>query len=253
MKIRRILFLITICFFSIASFSSIAASKPFNPTQTKAIQQITKKYLLENPEILMQMSKNLQTNQINKAILGVETLLFGSKESPILGDKKGTINLVEFFDYQCSHCKRMEPIIEDLSKIYPKVRFVMKEFPIFGESSMYASSAALASVKQGKYKIFHEALMKTKGRLSKDKVIKVAKSVGLNIETLKQDMKSPAIEKELKDNYLIAQKLGINGTPAFIVGAYPQNKAVTYQLVPGGTTQAKLAALLKKALKQAKQ
>src|SRR5207244_1545425 len=111
------------------------------------------------------------------------------------GNPKGDITLVEFFDYNCGYCKSMFPSVMETLKEDGKIRFVLKEFPILGPSSMTASKAALASVKQGKYADFHVALMSHKGSLSDDTIMKIAKDTGLDVPRLQTDMKSDEVTK----------------------------------------------------------
>ena len=103
-----------------------------------------------------------------------------------------------------------------LTKADPKVRVVMKEFPIFGEASAMAAKAAMASVKQGKYWEYHTALMREK-QVSKDNLFQIAERVGLNVAKLKTDMADPKLEEALKETTQLAQALSIEGTPGFIV------------------------------------
>ncbi len=208
---------------------------PFSASQTKAIEKITHDYLMKNPQILIQMSKKLQEDQVQNAVGSNAKQIFDAPETPVVGNKSAKINVVEFFDYQCPHCKRMGPIIDKLLAKHKNVRFVFKEFPIFGKVSMLASSAALASQRQDKYMKFHDALMESTGRLNEKRIMSIAKGVGLDITRLKKDMKSPAIAQELRANMMLAQGLGVNGTPAFVIGVYPNSKKQAYQLIPGAT------------------
>jgi protein-disulfide isomerase len=94
---------------------------------------------------------------------------------------------------------------------------VMKEFPIFGEGSEYAAKAALASVKQGKYWQFHQALFAAPSKVTPQVVDQIAQEQGLDLAKLKSDMKDPAILATMQKNQLLAQSLAINGTPGFVI------------------------------------
>lgn len=229
------------------TFGFAQAANTFNASQTQAIQKIIHDYLLSNPKILVEASQALQDQQVQNGIRKNAKALFASSVSPVIGNLKGQVSVVEFFDYQCPHCKQMTGNVDKLIKKNPNVRYIFKEFPIFGKSSQEAASAALASAKQGKYMAFHDALMETKGRLNMTKILAVAKKVGLNTAKLEKDMANPAIKAELRNNYLLAQELGIMGTPAFVVGPYPEVKGAKYGFVPGATTLAKLQGLINKA------
>jgi len=98
------------------------------------------------------------------------------------------------------------------------LRFVYKEFPVLGPASVTAAHAALAAQRQGKYEALHTVLMAAKGQITEDTIYKVAGSVGLDVDRLKQDMTAPEIEQELKANLALAEALNIRGTPGFIIG-----------------------------------
>jgi protein-disulfide isomerase len=110
------------------------------------------------------------------------------------------------------------PSLQALLKEDQKLRFLYKEMPVLGPQSVTAAHAALAAERQGKYEAFHNAMMATKGQITDETVYKVAGSVGLDLERLKQDMSAPEIGQALKTNLALADALNIRGTPGFIVG-----------------------------------
>src|SRR5205823_3690220 len=144
--------------------------------------------------------------------------LLRDNTSPVGGNASGDVTIVEFFDYACPHCKAAEPSVAQLVRDDAKVRVVYKELPILGDASVAAARAALAAHAQGKYQAFHDALMKVPGAPNEATVFRVASEVGLDVERLKKDMASPDIAATLQKNYTLAQSLGINGTPAFVIG-----------------------------------
>ena len=230
-----------------------AQDNQFNPKQKTAIQKIVHEYIVTNPEVLVEASRALQQKQqqnmvqnARQAIQANAKQLFNN-QSPVAGNKQGKVNLVEFFDYQCIHCKQMVGVIGGLIKTNSDLRVVYKEFPIFGPNSQYAAAAALAANKQGKYHALHNALMAEKNKLNKDSVLRIAKKVGLDTEQLQKDMKDPAIKKELEANLDLAKKLGLGGTPAFVVAANPLKDAMKAFFVPGAASQAMLQGLIKQA------
>jgi len=239
-----------------SSWVFAADQAQFNPEQKAAIEKIVHDYLVTNPNVLIEASQALRSQeqqkmlkQAEKAITQNAKQLFNAKLSPVVGNKKGNVTLVEFFDYQCIHCKQMTSVIKQLKTNDKKLRIVYKEFPIFGANSQFAAKAAIASVKQGKYAAFHNALMNVKQALNKDKVMQIAKSVGLNTKRLAKDMKDPAIQKELDANLKLAQKMGIIGTPAFVVAKNPFKKSQKAYFVPGATSKAMLQNLISEARK----
>lgn len=230
----------------LASSSAMAAN--FNADQTKEIQQIVHDYLVQKPQVLIEASQALQKEQMSamqktadKAISANTKALFANAANPSVGNANGDVTVIEFMDYQCAHCKEMGPIMDTLVQGDGKIRVVYKELPIFGPTSEYAAKAAIASVKQGKYAAFHSALMKDQNPLTKDEVMKIAKSVGLNTDQLAKDAEDPAIAAQLKDNFNLAQALGLMGTPAIIIG---DNEGKKTLFIPGTTSQQNMQQMI---------
>ena len=183
------------------------------------------------------MTAKMQT-QARQLISANHTALVSAAGSPVAGSIKGNTTLIEFFDYQCVHCREMAPILEKIMKEDPNLRVVYKEFPIFGESSNFAAEAALAAAKQGKYPAFHSALMTADKKLDKAEILALAKKAGLNVKQLQKDMASPEIAAEIKANMALARAMNISGTPAFIITptVTPAGKAdAASVMIPGST------------------
>jgi protein-disulfide isomerase len=144
--------------------------------------------------------------------------IFDDPTTPVGGNPKGDVTIVEFFDYRCPYCKRVQPELQALLDQDRKLRFIYKELPILGPASVIAARAALAAQRQGKYEAFHAAMMGTKGQITEDTVDKIAESVGLDIDWLRQDMAAPEIVQALRANLVLANALNIHGTPGFIIG-----------------------------------
>ncbi len=229
----------------------------FNLQQQQAIEKIIQNYIIKNPEVLQKASEALAIKQredmmskAKAAIQANKTQLF-SEQNPTVGNKDGNIVVVEFFDYQCGHCKKMRNVIEKLIHADKNVKVIFKEFPIFGANSMYATRAALASQAQGKYLVFHDALLGQQTPLTKDKVLAAAKSVGLNVQKLEKAMKDKKWDAEIKANFELASKLGINYTPAVIIannknmkGSAKSNGKFPALLIPGEVNLANLKSAI---------
>ncbi|MFV3128634.1 DsbA family protein [Niveispirillum sp. KHB5.9] len=208
-----------------ATLPALPVSAADKPLDKAAVEQIVRDYLLANPEILLEAMEALEKKQqaegdkaVTEALKSNRTALEQSAMSPVGGNPKGDVTLVEFFDYNCGYCKRTHPERSAAVKGDGKVRIVYKEFPILAPSSKEAAKAALAANKQGKYEAFHTALMTHEGRLDSDAIRATAKEVGLDLKKLEQDMGDPAIEAEIKANMELARKLNIRGTPGFVIG-----------------------------------
>ncbi|MCW8397823.1 DsbA family protein [Legionella sp. PATHC035] len=229
---------------------------PMSDAQKKEIEKVVHDYLVANPEVLLEASQALQQKQqqnmqqqAQSAIKENTDQLFLGKTT-IVGNPKGNVTIVEFFDYQCIHCKKMSPIIDSLIKKDSDLRVVYKEFPIFGKSSELASRAALAAGMQGKYQEMHNALIGIDKRLNDQIVMATAKSLGLDMKKLKTDMQSKEVTAILDANRELAEKLHLMGTPAFIIASTPNGQFKTGSepsFIPGAASEESLQELIKKA------
>lgn len=144
--------------------------------------------------------------------------LRNDRDSPVLGDRRGDVTIVEFFDYACSYCKAVEPRLASALRSDPHVKLILKEYPILTPESLIAARASLASRRQHKYREFHEALMAYRGSWDEHAIFSTAESVGLNIDRLRRDMGAPSIANEIIANFNLARALRIFETPGFVVG-----------------------------------
>lgn len=224
----------------------LAAKDQLSTDQQDEVRQLVRDTLLKNPEIIMEAMQVLQAKQeaareeMQKAALSqLSDLVVTPGVTPVAGNPKGDVTIVEFFDYQCGYCKRAFPTIMEVVNSDKNIRFVMKEFAILGPVSEIAARAALAAQKQGKYNEFHEELMTVRGRLSEEKIYKTAEDLGMDLDQLKKDMQADDVTKEIISTRQIAKSLDITGTPAFIIGE---------QILPGAVP----AEALKDAVKEAR-
>jgi protein-disulfide isomerase len=144
--------------------------------------------------------------------------LLRDAESPVEGNPDGDVTLVEFFDYNCPYCRQMLPTIAQAEAADPLLRVVYKVWPILGTSSIAPAKAALAAGRQGQFIALHRALYQIRGEVDESKALAAAQSIGLDMERLKSDMRSPATEAAVKRNLALASALGIDGTPGFVIG-----------------------------------
>jgi protein-disulfide isomerase len=224
------------------------AKKPLSAAQEEAIKALVKKYIIENPEIIVEAMERLRAERqkrektrVKQALVALRKQIYEDKASPVGGNRQGDVVIVEFFDYQCGYCKSVVDRLMKTVKKDGKIKLVFKEFPILGPQSVFAARAALAARKQGKYFVFHDTLMRLKGRVTQASVFAIAKSVGLDTKQPAKDMRDPAIDKALRANFALARALRINGTPAFIIGD---------QLVPGAVGQEMLDSYIEQARKK---
>lgn len=210
---------------SAVSRASAQSDKPFTPEQEKRIQEMIRDYILANPEVILEAVQTLRRRQeeaqkkaAEQALKTRKAELQGAKDLPVLGNPNGDITIVEFMDYRCGYCKGVKPVLDQILKEDGNIRLVLKEFPILGPASKTASMAAIASIKQGKYAAFHNALMAYPNNLTDDVIFALARQVGIDVAKLKEDMKSEAVTELIARTHKLAQELGINGTPAFVIG-----------------------------------
>lgn len=195
----------------------------FTAEQRAEFGKLVREYLLANPQVIVEVSEELQRRQQEQQNKSRLKVLSSSKEdifrAPLdfaLGGEDSDVTIVEYFDYNCGWCKRALDEVTKLTKSDPKVRVIMKEFPIFGEHSEFAARAAMASKAQGKYWDFHVALMKER-RVTKDNVMQIASRVGIDVDKLKAEMEDPKYAAAIRKNQQVATALGIEGTPGFII------------------------------------
>jgi protein-disulfide isomerase len=143
--------------------------------------------------------------------------LYNPAGNTVAGNPNGSLTLVEFFDYNCPHCRAFRPALEKLIAKNPQLRVVYKEYLLFGDSSIPATQAALAASQQGKYLALHSALLQATKPLQRDEILRIAQTVGLDTQKLAKDMQSPAVAQQIQANNTLVDTIGIEGAPTFII------------------------------------
>lgn len=213
--------------FPAAAQDDAAKSAPaFDDREAGEIRDIVRRYLLENPEVIVEAIQGLQARQRDDAerrqraaIAAAETELLRQPDDPSLGAPDAPLVIVEFFDYACPYCKTMVDVLTGLVERHKDVRVVLKEFPILNPDSEAAARTALAIARQGadKYRDFHIALLRAKA-LNETVIKRAARDAGADMKKLESDLKLPAIDEAIAANHALARRLGITGTPAIIIG-----------------------------------
>lgn len=235
---------------SVFAAITLAAAAPATRAEQPAdlsvqqIEKIVREYLLREPEIIYQALEELQRRQAEAeaarqqaAIAENRSELLNDPASPVGGNPDGDVTLVEFFDYRCAYCRRVVSSMRALLDEDRDLRVVFKELPVLGPDSERAARAALASRRQGGYVPFHFALMAAED-LSLQGIRAAAEAVGLDPDRLEADMAAPEVNAAIQANYALANELGIEGTPAFVIGT---------QLIPGAVDKARLEQLIREA------
>ena len=196
-----------------------------NAAQRKEVEAIIKDYLLGNPEVMMEVQSALeakmdkiQTERTSLAIQQNAKEIFRPAASPVVGNAKGDVTVIEFFDYNCPYCKKAFHEVAQLVDKDKQVKLILKEFPILSKGSEEAAKVALAAKMQGKYWEFHRAIQEAQGQTNEAAALRVAEKVGLDMARIRKDMASADVKKEIDETRALAAKLGIQGTPHFLVG-----------------------------------
>ncbi len=223
MKSVHKLFVVMVVFSAVAVALFSQSPQAAEKIDKKEIQKIVREYLVQNPEVVIEAieayqddQKNIEKRQFKKTMADNKELLFG-KDLPFTGNPDGDVVIVEFFDYNCGYCKKA---MTDINKVLEKdknVKFIFQEMPILSPSSSEAARYSLASHNQGKYFEYHQALMKMSGSKNKKNLEKVAGDIGLDVDQLRKDAASKKIREDIEKSMSLSRKLGIRGTPAFVI------------------------------------
>ena len=185
-----------------------ARADEFSPSQRGEVERIVREYLIAHPEVIQDAMSELEKRQTaadaekhKAAIQQYSQSLFTSSRQVVLGNPDGNVTFVEFFDYNCGYCKRAMDDMLTLMKDDPKLKVVLKEFPVLGPGSVEAAQVAVAVRMQDKtgkkYLEFHQKLLGGRGQADKARALAVAKDIGLDMGRLDKDLASPEVKATL--------------------------------------------------------
>ena len=206
-----------------------APAQSVSEAQRGEFEKIIRNYLINNPEVLQEAIAELEKRQAKAeaekhkvAVKDNADALFNSPRHVVVGNPKGDVTFVEFFDYNCGYCKRALEDMNALMKADPKLRVVLKEFPVLGPSSMDAARVGVAVRMQDKtgkkYLEFHQKLLTGRGQVDKARALAAAKEVGLDVARIERDLGSDEVRASIEESFKLAEKLGLNGTPSYVIG-----------------------------------
>jgi len=206
-----------------------ARAQSFSDTQRSEIEHIVKDYLVAHTEVLQVVLNELEKRQSDAdaakhrdGVKQYSQALFYSPRQVTIGNRQGDVTLVEFFDYNCGYCKRALADMLSLMKEDAKLRVVLKEFPVLGPGSVEAAQVAVAVRMQDptgkKYLEFHQKLLGGRGPADRAHALAVAKEIGLDVARIEKDMAGDEAKATLEENMHIAEALGLNGTPSYVIG-----------------------------------
>lgn len=231
MRISRLSVLFALL--ALVALPRLAPAEPFTDAQRGEIVQILRDALKRDPSILRDAIEALRQDEAQRR---AEALRAASGHlvdpaDPVAGNPKGDVTIVEFFDTRCPYCRRLEPAMASLLAEDKGIRLVFKDMPVLGPASTLAARALLAAQRQGGYERLRAALMRPGFVASEASLATAAQDAGLDWPRLRRDMDDPAIERRLSANLSQARALGIEGTPALVIGS---------ALIPGAVELADL-------------
>jgi protein-disulfide isomerase len=205
-----------------------APAQSFSSEQRGEIEKIIRDYLLRNPELLQEVIGEMEKRQAQaeadrhrQAIKEHADAIFNSKRQVVIGNPQGETTLVEFFDYNCGFCRKALSDKMELIKADPKLKIVLKEFPVLGEGSTQAAQVAVAVRMQDKtgkkYLEFHQKMFSSRGQIDKARALAVVREIGFDAARAERDMNSDEVRQTLEESFKLAEALGINGTPTYVV------------------------------------
>ena len=214
---------------ALAAAPQAASAQSFSDAQRSDIEKIVRQYLIAHPEVLEEAMTELTKRQAaaeaekhEASVAKNAAAIFNSPRGVTIGNKDGDVTFVEFFDYNCGYCKRAMADMLDLMKADPKLKVVLKEFPVLSQGSVEAAQVAVAVRMQDptgkKYLDFHQKLLGGRGAADKTRAMAVAKEAGLDMAKLEKDLSSEEVRATLKENMKLAEAMGMNGTPSYVIG-----------------------------------
>ncbi|MCS0501799.1 DsbA family protein [Ancylobacter mangrovi] len=205
----------------------LAPASALDDSQRKEFEAVIHDYLLKNPEVIQEAIVELQkrqaaaeANQRDQALASLKPLIFESPRGAVVGNPNGDVTLVEFFDYNCGYCRHALADLVKLTQEDPKLKVILKEFPVLGPGSVEAAQVAVGvrMVAPDKYFAFHQKLLGGRGQANKDKALAAAKEAGVDMTALAKAMADPEVNATLQESMKIADALGIDGTPSYVAG-----------------------------------
>ena len=229
---KQIFYYLTLCLFLITH----PAKAEFSEKEEKQIQHIIEKYLSQNPELLFDLIVNYSNQKSEDAKQIAMSMTYDSEGDGTMGNPDASFIIYEYSDYNCGYCKRLFNTLQTLISEDDDLLIVVKEFPILAKSSVLAAKAALAAEEQGRFAEYHNALMTSVGGITQDSLQSIATMVGLDLSLYNEAISSNRFDKILQRNMDAGRAIGIEGTPALLIGE---------QIIPGAIGLAEIKALIK--------
>src|SRR3954471_6765199 len=206
-----------------------APAQSFSDVQRGDIEKIVREYIISHPEVLEEAMNELSKRQAaaesekhQVTIAKNADSIFNSPRGVTIGNKDGDVTFVEFFDYNCGYCKRAMADMMEIMKADPKLKVVLKEFPVLSQGSVEAAQVAVAVRMQDpsgkKYLDFHQKLLGGRGAADKARALQAAKEAGLDVAKIEKDIGGTEVRSTIEENFKLAEAMGMNGTPSYVIG-----------------------------------
>lgn len=216
-----------LAFTALAIICSAVPASAFSDLEKQQLHEIIRSYLIENPEVLAEAQAALEAKEqlaqkdaVKQTIASMSDDLYSADNSLVFGNPDADVTIVEFFDYNCGYCKRAMANMQEVVRLDQNVKFILKEFPILGPASTEAARVSLAvtRVAPDKAGAFHTSLLSINGRANGKTALSVAQELGIDVSLVQAEMQAPDLMDSVRTSYQLAQGLGINGTPSYVMG-----------------------------------
>ena len=192
----------------------VGNAQPMTAAEKDEVRAIVREVLRTNPELVEEALAEMENRREAARRVKIE----GDARDFADGPRNAPVTIVEFFDYRCPYCHAAMDWVFEVRRRNPQtVRVIFKEFPVLGETSVEASQAAVASIRQGRYVPFHRALMANRGQLDSAQIDALARRSGIDVTRMRRDMSETAILDHLQANHAVAAEAKIDGTPAMLI------------------------------------
>jgi protein-disulfide isomerase len=202
--------------------AGLVLSGPASAELSKAeVEKIVEDYIMNHADVILKAVDNYQRKDMQRqqeeALSVNREQLFSDEKSPFVGNPKGEVTLIEFFDYNCHYCKVIFPEVLALTESDKNLKVIFKDLPILGATSETTAKWALAAHLQGKYFEMHQKLMEHKGPFKDEDIEQYAKDAGLDMDKAKRDVEGTEVLLQIERNRTLAQQMNFRGTPAFVI------------------------------------
>lgn len=226
----------------LAAADTPSITESASPASRAEIETIVRDYLLEHPEVIVEALQGLEARdraataeRVKEVVATEQSALFEDGYSFIAGNPNGDVTVVEFYDYNCPYCRQASETVRALLKRDKNLRVVFKEWPIKGADSEAVARVSVAAARQPQFLSFHFALMASAERVDEALALSAAREAGLDMARLSRDMKAIDMSDVFAKNQVLANKLGVDGTPSFLVAD---------TLIPGAMPLKQFTALI---------